>query len=70
MLTSQARRFGEALVDRHVMTREAVEEAFKQAQVQGGSRSFAQVVTDLGVSPADLAAGWAAPAWKRLERRR
>lgn len=59
MLTSQARRFGDALVDRHVLTREAVEAALDEAAQTGAS--LATIVTRSGDVPdADLAAAWAA----------
>lgn len=59
MLNSQARRFGEALVERHVITREAVEWALDQASATG--RSFADIVGETYHVPAsDMAAGWAA----------
>ncbi|HRW37386.1 MAG: PilT/PilU family type 4a pilus ATPase [Acidimicrobiales bacterium] len=59
MLTSQARRFGEALVDRHVITREVMEAALDDAARSG--RAFPDVVGDLADIPrADTAAAWAA----------
>ncbi|MCU1497430.1 MAG: pilus retraction protein PilT [Acidimicrobiales bacterium] len=59
MLTSQARRFGDTLVDRHIVTREAVEAALELAAHSG--ESFPDVLTRSGELPsADVAAGWAA----------
>ncbi|MEZ5139199.1 MAG: PilT/PilU family type 4a pilus ATPase [Acidimicrobiales bacterium] len=59
MLTSQARRFGDALVDRHVITREVMEAALDDAASSG--RPFPDVVSALGdIPPTDLAAAWAA----------
>ena len=59
MLTSQARRFGEALVDRHVITREAMEGALDEAS-QTGEEFSDLVERRAGVGPKDMAAGWAA----------
>lgn len=59
MLNSQARRFGDALVERHVITREAVEEALEHAASTGSSFPDVLAATH-PLSPADLAAGWAA----------
>jgi twitching motility protein PilT len=59
MLTSQARRFGDALVDRHVITREVMEAALDEAAHTGVP--FPQVIAQHGELPAgDLAAAWAA----------
>jgi len=59
MLTSQARRFGDALVDRHVITREVMEAALDEAAHSGVP--FPQVIAQHGELPAgDLAAAWAA----------
>jgi twitching motility protein PilT len=59
MLTSQARRFGDALVDRHVITRELMEAALDDAARSG--QAFPDVVqARADVPPADLAAAWAA----------
>jgi twitching motility protein PilT len=59
MLTSQARRFGDALVDRHVITREVMEAALDESSHSG--RPFPEVVSGLADIPAtDLAAAWAA----------
>jgi len=59
MLTSQARRFGDALVDRHVVSRDVVESALDQASRSG--RPFPEVVTAAADIPsADFAAAWAA----------
>ena len=37
MLTSQARRFGDALIDRHVLAREEVDAALEEAARTGAS---------------------------------
>lgn len=59
MLTSQARRFGDALVDRHVITREAMENALEDASRSG--KAFPDVISSMAdVPPGDLAAAWAA----------
>ena len=59
MLNSQARRFGEALVERHVITREAVETALEQAAATG--QPFPELLAAAHQLPAvDMAAGWAA----------
>jgi twitching motility protein PilT len=59
MLTSQARRFGDALVDRHVITREVMEAALDEAAHSGVP--FPQVIAQHGEIPSgDLAAAWAA----------
>ncbi len=59
MLTSQARRFGEALVDRRVLSREVVEAALEEAARV--SRPFPEVVAAAGEIPEpELAAAWAA----------
>ncbi|MGN6693256.1 MAG: hypothetical protein ACTHN0_03690, partial [Aquihabitans sp.] len=59
MLTSQARRFGDALVDRHVVTRELVESALDQASRTG--QAFPEVIAaQAEIPPSDLAAAWAA----------
>lgn len=59
MLTSQARRFGDALVDRHVVTRELVEAALDESSRSG--QAFPEVIAALAeVPPTDLAAAWAA----------
>jgi twitching motility protein PilT len=59
MLTSQARRFGDALVDRHVITREVMEAALDEAARTGVA--FPQVISQHGELPAgDMAAAWAA----------
>ena len=59
MLTSQARRFGDALVDRHVITREVMEAALDDAAHRG--TPFPDVVQAIADIPAaDLAAAWAA----------
>ena len=58
MLTSQARRFGEALVDRHAISPEAVEAAIKGAGA--GGADFVELMRQAGVGEKDLAAGWAA----------
>lgn len=59
MLTSQARRFGDALVDRHVVTRELVESALDEASRTG--QAFPEVIAaQAEIPPADLAAAWAA----------
>jgi twitching motility protein PilT len=59
VLNSQARRFGEALVERHVITREAVEEALERAASSG--QPFPDVLAAAHpLPPADVAAGWAA----------
>jgi twitching motility protein PilT len=59
MHTSQARRFGDALVDRHVITRELMEASLDEAARSG--LPFPEVVAQHGELPAgDLAAAWAA----------
>jgi len=59
MLTSQARRFGDALVDRHVITREAMEAYLDEAAHTG--EPFPDLVGRQGDIPAsDLSAAWAA----------
>ncbi len=59
MLSSQARRFGEALVDRHVLTREEMESALDHAFRTG--RAFPDVLAErIELSEKDHAAGWAA----------
>jgi twitching motility protein PilT len=59
MLTSQARRFGDALVDRHVITREVMEAALDEAAHSGVP--FPEVIARHGELPAgDMAAAWAA----------
>jgi twitching motility protein PilT len=59
MLTSQARRFGEALVDRHVLSREVMERALDEAARSG--RPFPDVVQEaVDLPSSDLAAAWAA----------
>ncbi len=59
MLTSQARRFGDALVDRHVITRDAMEAALDQAAQTG--QPFPEVIAAISdVHESDLAAAWAA----------
>jgi twitching motility protein PilT len=59
MLSSQARRFGETLVDRYVLTREAMEAALEEAQRTG--TSFPDIVQEAAdVAERDMAAGWAA----------
>ena len=59
MLTSQARRFGDALVDRHVITREDMESALDTAARTG--TPFPDVIVTTNQVPAsDLAAAWAA----------
>jgi twitching motility protein PilT len=59
MLTSQARRFGDALVDRHVITREVMEAALDESARSGVP--FPQVISSHGEIPSgDLAAAWAA----------
>ncbi len=59
MLTSQARRFGDALVDRHVVGREVVEAAL-EASAQSGEPFPVILARSVEVQPADLAYGWAA----------
>ena len=46
MLTSQARRFGDALVDRHIVSRDMVESALDQAARTG--EPFPDVIQSLG----------------------
>ncbi len=59
MLTSQARRFGDALVDRHIVSREDVENALDEAAHSG--LPFPEVVrSKLDVPPPAMAAAWAA----------
>jgi twitching motility protein PilT len=59
MLTSQARRFGDALVDRHVITREVMEAALDESAHSGVP--FPQVIASHAqLPPGDLAAAWAA----------
>jgi len=59
MLTSQARRFGDALVDRHVVSRELVEAALDAASRTG--QPFPDVLGTMADIPsADTAAAWAA----------
>ena len=58
MLLSQARRFGEALVDRHVLSTEAVDEVLEAAKQSG--QPFPDLIRAKGVGDKDLAAGWAA----------
>ena len=59
MLTSQARRFGDALVDRHVVTREIMESALDEASRTG--QPFPDVLgAHTDIPPSDLAAAWAA----------
>lgn len=58
MLTSQARRFAEALVDRHVLSREAAEAVLEESSRTG--ETFTDVVRRSSqVRDKDLAAGWA-----------
>lgn len=64
MLNSQARRFGEALVDRHVLTREVMDGALEEAARSGVP--FPQVLaTKLTIADNDLAAAWAAATGAR-----
>ncbi len=59
MLTSQARRFGDALVDRHIVSREVVESALEEAART--ARPFPEVLGGVADLPPDaLAAAWAA----------
>ncbi|MEZ5177164.1 MAG: PilT/PilU family type 4a pilus ATPase [Acidimicrobiales bacterium] len=59
MLTSQARRFGDALVDRHIVSRDVVEAALDEAAHTG--ESFPDVIARRAELPAaDLASAWAA----------
>ncbi|HEX2577889.1 MAG TPA: PilT/PilU family type 4a pilus ATPase [Aquihabitans sp.] len=59
MLTSQARRFGEALVDRHVVSRDSVEAALDHA-AHTGEPFPAVIEREAGVNAKDMAVGWAA----------
>ena len=57
MLTSQARRFGDALVDRHVVSRDLVESALDNASRTG--QPFPEVIGAAADIPsADIAAAW------------
>ena len=59
MLISQARRFADALVSRHAASRQVVESAFEEAVDSG--QAFPDFIGQvLELSPADIAAGWAA----------
>ncbi len=59
MLNSHARRFGEALVDRHVITREVMDTTLEEASRTGVP--FPTVLAGvISLPAADLAAGWAA----------
>ena len=59
MLNSQARRFGEALVDRHVLAREVMDNALESASETGVP--FPTVLAEIVTIPTnDLAAAWAA----------
>lgn len=59
MLTSQARRFGDALVDRHVITREQLEAALEDSARTG--KPFPEVMRGVADIPSvDIAAAWAA----------
>ena len=59
MLTSQARRFGETLVDRHIVTRDAMEAALEEAATSG--RALPEVLgSEARIPESDLAAAWAA----------
>lgn len=58
MLTSQARRFGDVLVDRHIVTREEVEAGLDRAART--SSPFPEVMEALAdIPPGALAAAWA-----------
>ncbi|MCB0972576.1 MAG: hypothetical protein KDA97_13805, partial [Acidimicrobiales bacterium] len=58
MLSSQAHRFGDALVERRVITREEMEGALDRAAASG--QSFPEVVLQsFYVPPSDVAAAWA-----------
>ncbi|WP_426574839.1 PilT/PilU family type 4a pilus ATPase [Aquihabitans sp. McL0605] len=59
MLNSQARRFGEALVDRHVITREAMDAALDESS-RTGVLLPAVLESSVALPAADLAAAWAA----------
>src|SRR5438128_2528921 len=59
MLSSQARRFGEALVDRYVLTRDTLEESL-EAAAQAGEPFPEYVHRVCNVSDTDMAAAWAA----------
>jgi twitching motility protein PilT len=59
MLNSQARQFGEALIDRHVISREIVDAALEEAAAR--NVAFTDVLASkVQIPEADLAAGWAA----------
>ncbi|MCB0977114.1 MAG: PilT/PilU family type 4a pilus ATPase [Acidimicrobiales bacterium] len=59
MLSSQAYRFGDALVERRVITREEMEAGLELASASG--MSFTEVLQQrFDVPPADVAAAWAA----------
>ena len=59
MLTNQARRFGDALVDRHIVSRDMVESALDEAAHTG--EPFPDVIARHAELPsADLASAWAA----------
>jgi twitching motility protein PilT len=65
MLTSQARRFGEALIDRHVLSREEMELALEESTKVGESfPTYLARVRD--VPPVDEAAAWAAATGARF----
>ncbi|QXC59561.1 PilT/PilU family type 4a pilus ATPase [Aquihabitans sp. G128] len=65
MLSSQARRFGAALIDRHVLTRDEVEAALDEAARTGSP--FPEVLARaVDLHPRDLAAAWAASAGARF----
>jgi twitching motility protein PilT len=59
MLNSQARQFGEALIDRHVLSREVVDAALEEAAAR--NVAFTDVLASkVQIPESDLAAGWAA----------
>jgi twitching motility protein PilT len=61
MLASQARRFAEALVERHVITRQTLDQALTESSESG--RPIDEVIADLTeVSAKDIAGGHAAAA--------
>ena len=59
MLNSQARRFGEALVDRHVLTREVMDSMLEEAS-RSGVPFPTVLAAKVDLPPSDLAAAWAA----------
>ena len=59
MLTSQARRFGEALVDRHAISIETVDAAFEESG-RTGEALPAVLTRTCDLRDNDIAAGWAA----------